>query len=90
MIDERTDGTMAFTEFREWLETLHAQPRFGPGDRAGTANFIDAAARARGVASLTTGEPVSLARAVPPDPAIQLGAVLADDLQPLPCTVNAV
>ena len=35
---------MAFTEFHEWLEALHAQPRFGPGDRAGTANFIDAAA----------------------------------------------
>jgi kynurenine formamidase len=64
---------MAFTEFREWLEALHAQPRFGPDDRAGTANFIDAAARARGVASLTTGEPVSLARPIPPDPAITAG-----------------
>jgi kynurenine formamidase len=64
---------MAFTEFRDWLETLHAQQRFGPGDRAGTANLIDAAARARGVASLTTGEPVSLARALPPDPAITAG-----------------
>ena len=64
---------MAFTEFREWLETLHAQPRFGPGDRAGTANLIDAAARARGVASVTSGEPVSLARTIPPDPAITAG-----------------
>jgi len=64
---------MAFTEFREWLEALHAQPRFGPGDRAGTANYIDAAARARGVASVTTGEPVSLARAIPPDPAVTAG-----------------
>ena len=64
---------MAFTSFREWLEALHAQPRFGAGDRAGTANYIDAAARARGVASVTTGEPVSLARALPPDPAITAG-----------------
>ena len=64
---------MAFTEFREWLETLHAQQPFGPGDRAGTANYIDAAARARGVASVTTGEPVSLARAIPPDPVVTAG-----------------
>jgi kynurenine formamidase len=64
---------MAFTSFREWLEALHAQPQFGAGDRAGTANHIDAAARARGVASVTTGTPVSLARGLPPDPAITGG-----------------
>lgn len=58
-----TDG------FRDWLESLHAHPRFGPRDRRGTANLIDADARARGVASLTTGAPVSLARRLPPDPA---------------------
>jgi kynurenine formamidase len=59
-----------FSEFRDWLEELHASARFGAGDRAGTANLIDAAARARGVASLTTAEPVSLARSLPPDPAV--------------------
>jgi kynurenine formamidase len=61
---------VAHTQFREWLEALHARARFGPGDRAGTANLIDDAARARGVASLTSGEPVSLARVLPPDPAV--------------------
>ena len=60
---------MTATDFREWLETLHAQQPFGPGDRAGTMNLVDEAARARGIASLTTGAPVSLARALPPDPA---------------------
>ena len=59
---------MTTTDFRQWLETLHARQPFGPGDRAGTMNLVDDAARARGIASLTTGAPVSLARALPPDP----------------------
>lgn len=65
-----TSSTSDGTDFVTWLETLHADQRFGPDDRAGTANLIDGAARARGVASLTTGTPISLARALPPDPAI--------------------
>jgi kynurenine formamidase len=61
---------VAHTGFREWIETLHGRARFGPDDRAGTANLIDGAARGRGIASLTSGAPVSLARALPPDPAV--------------------
>lgn len=60
---------MTNTEYRAWIEALHAESRFGPGDRRGTANLVDAAARARGLASLTTAAPVSLARRLPPDPA---------------------
>ena len=60
---------MAVTDFRTWLETLHARQPFGPRDRAGTMNLVDDAARARGIAGLTTGAPVSLARTLPPDPA---------------------
>lgn len=57
------------TDFRGWLESLHEREPHGARDRAGTMNLVDAAARARGIASLTTGAPVSLARALPPDPA---------------------
>lgn len=60
---------MTVSDFPAWLRTLHGRARFGPRDRAGTANLIDDAARARGVASVTTAAPVSLARALPPDPA---------------------
>jgi len=63
------------TDFRTWLETLHAREPFGARDRRGTLNLIDGAARARGVASLTSGTPVSLARALPPDPATTGGKV---------------
>jgi len=60
---------MTVTDYATWLETLHARQPHGTGDRAGTVNLIDGAARARGIASLATGTPVSLARALPPDPA---------------------
>lgn len=54
--DERGEegSDMTPTEFPAWLERLRAQAPFGPEDRAGTANRIDARARARGIASLTT------------------------------------
>jgi kynurenine formamidase len=60
---------MTVTDFSAWLDTLHARRPHGPRDRAGTVNLIDDAARARGIASLTTATPVSLARTLPPDPA---------------------
>lgn len=60
---------MSVTDYTAWLEALHARRPHGPRDRAGTANLIDGAARARGIGSLITGTPVSLARALPPDPA---------------------
>lgn len=68
---------MAVTKdgFRDWLDELHARRPFGPHDRAGTANLIDDAARARGLGSVTTGAPVSLARALPPDPRTTGGKV---------------
>ena len=59
---------MTVADFSGWLRMLHARERFGPRDKAGTANLIDDAARARGIASVTTAAPVSLARALPPDP----------------------
>ncbi len=56
--------TTADADFRAYLDRLRARQPFGPDDRAGTANLIDAAARARAVASLTSAEPVSLARPI--------------------------
>jgi len=61
--------TVDTNDFRTWIEALHARAPYGPGDRRGTVNLIDDAARARGVASVRSGTPVSLARPLPPDPA---------------------
>jgi hypothetical protein len=46
----------------DWIRTLAASRPFGAGDRRGTANLIDAAARARAAACIRTGDSVSLAR----------------------------
>lgn len=46
----------------EWIRALAATRPFGAGDRRGTANLIDTAARARGAACISTGRSVSLAR----------------------------
>jgi hypothetical protein len=46
----------------EWMRALAASHPFGAGDRRGTANLIDAAARARAAACIKTGDSVSLAR----------------------------
>ena len=46
----------------DWIRSLAAARPFGGGDRRGTANLIDAAARARAAACITTGNSVSLAR----------------------------
>jgi len=46
----------------EWIRALAATRPFGAGDRRGTANLIDSAARARGAACISTGSSVSLAR----------------------------
>jgi kynurenine formamidase len=46
----------------EWIRALAAKRPFGEDDRRGTANLIDAAARARAAACIKTGESVSLAR----------------------------
>jgi kynurenine formamidase len=46
----------------DWIRSLAATRPFGPGDRRGTANLIDAAARARAAACVRTGSSVSLAR----------------------------
>src|SRR5258705_12958507 len=44
------------------IRALAASRHFGAGDRRGTANLIDAAARARAAACIRTGDSVSLAR----------------------------
>jgi kynurenine formamidase len=47
-----------------WLLELVDRPRFAPGDRIGTANHIDAAARLRAAAAILTGECIPLGRPV--------------------------
>ncbi len=46
----------------DWIRALAASHPFGAGDRRGTANLVDAAARARAAGRIRTGESVSLAR----------------------------
>src|SRR5207248_1394813 len=46
----------------DWIRALAASHPFGAGDRRGTANLVDAAARARAAGCIRTGESVSLAR----------------------------
>jgi hypothetical protein len=45
-----------------WMAELAASQPFGADDRRGTANLVDAAARARAASVITTGESISLAR----------------------------
>ncbi len=45
-----------------WMAELAASHPFGAGDRRGTANLVDAAARARAASTIATGESISLAR----------------------------
>ena len=54
--------------YDDWLTAHAAKPRFGPRDRLGTANYIDALARVRAAESIVSGEPVSLARPLRPSP----------------------
>ena len=49
-------------ELPDWIRTLAESRPFGVDDRRGTANLIDAAARARAAACIRTGNSVSLAR----------------------------
>ena len=46
----------------DWIRELAASHPFGRDDRRGTANLVDAAARARAAACIRTGDSVSLAR----------------------------
>jgi kynurenine formamidase len=46
----------------DWMKALAARKPFGPDDRRGTVNLIDAEARARAAACIRTGSSVSLAR----------------------------
>lgn len=46
----------------DWIRKLAASRPFGKEDRRGTANLVDAAARARAAACIRTGASVSLAR----------------------------
>lgn len=45
-----------------WVRELAAKRRFGDGDRLGTVNLIDAAARTRAADAMRTGNAVSLSR----------------------------
>ena len=55
-----TEGARA--DLPDWIRALASSRPFGDGDRRGTANLIDAAARARAAACVRTGSSVSLAR----------------------------
>ncbi len=56
-----------------WLDEVASKAPFGEDDRLGTANLIDAAARLRGAAAVTTGQAVSLARPLDFGPAFGEG-----------------
>ena len=60
-----TDENVANQEYGQWLDELTERKRFGEGDRVGTANLIDRAARARAAGALVDGHCVSLARPIP-------------------------
>src|SRR5258708_8909121 len=47
-----------------WLEAVAAEARFGPEDKIGTANYIDAASRRRAADAIRTGICFSLARSL--------------------------
>ena len=49
-------------DFDAWVRSLTDEARFGPDDRLGTANHIDAAARRRAAAAVQAGHALSLAR----------------------------
>jgi kynurenine formamidase len=51
-------------EYTVWLEAVAAEARFGPEDKIGTANYIDAAARRRAADAIRTGIYFSLARSL--------------------------
>jgi len=53
---------LARVDMPDWIRALAASQPFGAGDKCGTANLIDAAARARAAACIRTGNSVSLAR----------------------------
>lgn len=57
--------TDANNRYGEWLDRLTGEARFGPGDRLGTANLIDRAARLRAAEAVSTGACISLARPIP-------------------------
>src|SRR5579862_8125332 len=46
----------------DWILALAAERPYGENDRRGTANLVDAAARARAAELIRTGESVSIAR----------------------------
>jgi kynurenine formamidase len=50
--------------YAHWIDELAGQERFGIGDRLGTANLIDGAARLRAASAIQTGDCISLERPV--------------------------
>ena len=55
-------GVRSRAEPPEWMRELAAARLYGEGDRRGSANLVDAAARARAAATIRTGESITLAR----------------------------
>jgi kynurenine formamidase len=63
------------TDFDAWITELGSRRPFGDGDRLGTANYIDRAARLRAAVSVLSGDCLTLAR-----PLSDSGAAGASDL----------
>lgn len=61
-------STVLPPDYLAWLRELAAERRFGDGDRLGTVNHVDAAARQRARDAISTGTPISLARPLQPGP----------------------
>lgn len=57
------------TDYKAWLWDLRQRDVHGAGDRYGTANYIDRAARRRAADCVSTGETVSLCRPMLQQPA---------------------
>ena len=55
-------STRPRVDMPEWITELAATRPYGTGDRRGTANLVDAAARARAAAAIRSGESISLSR----------------------------
>jgi kynurenine formamidase len=68
--------------YQNWIDELSATARFGLGDRLGTANLIDTAARERAAASMRTGRFASLARPLDLDnPGLGAGPAISVDIR---------
>jgi kynurenine formamidase len=82
------------TAQRAWFHSRAGQRPFGKNDRLGTLNHIDGAARARALAAMKSGRPVSLSRTLQTDYdgggfTIEVNRTAFDDPSTIPLTGSA-